>query len=314
MPHHRRLEEPERLWLLSNRTQHGEFLLRPDRECCRIIRGCLAREVDRKNVRLVAYAFLSNHFHLVARFPESNCSQFMRDFQGELSRRINIHRERDGTIFPRPYHGQAILDAETLVDKIGYTAHNPVRHGLVTDGGDWPGVVSAEYHRSGEPLVGQWLDYNRWHNLSRRKDPPPRSEAMVEYTVELAVPDCLPGDDPEARREGLVDQLETHRRRFCEQAGMTGRHRRNRTSTFKRVDWRTREPIEEGWCETRRACAGKNAEGIADYLERRRNIDEAYRDAAEAWKRGEDAVFPPGTYPPGRARCVECAEARAPPD
>jgi len=313
MPHHRRLEEPDRYFLLSNRTQRGEFTLRPDRECCRIIRGCLARECRRKNVELVSYSFLSNHFHLVARFPEGNRLAFMRDFQGELSRRLNSYRGRSGTLFPKPYHAQALLDVETMLDQIGYTAANPVRHGLVADPGDWPGVVSFENHRDEAPLEGRWLDHNRWHNLQRRQEPPPRCEAMVEYTLDLHVPDRFPGETREERRKTMLEHIERARRRFVEEAGLDGRRRRKPTSRFQRVEWRRRESINEGWCDIRRACAGSEADAVAGYLDRRRRIDEAYREAAEAWRSGQEAAFPTGTYPPGQAQCVKDPHARAPP-
>ncbi|MFB6350260.1 MAG: transposase [Bradymonadaceae bacterium] len=94
MGHYGRLEEPNRWYIISNRTHRGEFVFRPDEECRRIIKGCLAREVERKNVRLAAYIFPSNHFHLVAGFPEANRAAFMRDFQGELSRRITDRLQR----------------------------------------------------------------------------------------------------------------------------------------------------------------------------------------------------------------------------
>lgn len=314
MPHHRRFEEPDRYLLVSNRTLGGQFLLRPDRECTRIIRGNLAREVERKGVQLVAYAFLSNHFHLVARFPEANCADFMRDFQGELARRLNTFRGRQRPVFPVPFHHQAILDVETLLDKISYTATNPTRHGLMADPGHWPGAVSWAHHHSGEPLEGQWLDHRLWHNLTRRQTTPPRREAMVDYQVELHLPPCLPGANEAERRETLCEHLEQGRRRFCEEAGLEGRHRRPRASHFRRVSWETERAIEEEtWSGPRRACAGKDPEGVAAYLERRRAIDETYRSAAEDWKAGQAATFPVGTYPPGRARPVEQLEARAPP-
>jgi REP element-mobilizing transposase RayT len=314
MPYHRRVEEPGRYFFLSNRTGHGTFLLRPDDECCRIIRGCLARECRRKGVELVAYAFLSNHFHLVARFPNSNRGAFMRDFQGELSGRLNRYRDHHESVFPTPYHSQTILDEDVLLDKIAYTAANPVRHGLVADPANWPGVGSIASHREDTPLVGRWLDHNRWHNLQRRQETPPRQEAMVEYTCPLHVPETLSGASRTDRRETIVEHIEQTRQRFVREAGLDGRRRRPSASRFKRVDWRRRETIDESWWNVRRVCAGCDADAVAGYLEKRRKIDEKYRRAAEARKQGGDAAFPRGTYQPGHARCVERAGARAPPD
>jgi len=313
MPHYRRLEEPDRYYLISNRTHRGEFLFRPDEECNRIVRGCLARQVVRKNVRLVAFVFPSNHFHLVAGFPDRNRAAFMRDFQREVSRRITDYRGCDGEVFPKRYHPRAMLDGERLLDAISYTVNNPVRHGLVTHPEAWPGVESSEQSLAGEPLVGKWLDHNKWHNLKRRKDPPPRSEAMVEYRAEMHVPECLPGTSEKERRQAMREAIEEDRREFCQEAGLDRHRRPDEPSDYTRVDWQTQQPIDEDWCEVRKVCAGSEPARVAGYLEKRREIDVLYRHGAEQWKAGQEATFPIGTYPPGQARPVEQSEPRAPP-
>lgn len=314
MPHHRRVEEPDRYWLLSNRTHEGKFLFRPDDECCRIARGCLAWWADQRDVRLVAYVFLSNHFHLVAGFPKANRGDFMRDFQGELSSRIKDHRpDHDGQVFSKPYHDLALLDPESLLNRISYTVNNAVRHGLVTHAEAWPGVCSVERHRDEEPLVGRWLDSNKWYNLSRRKNPPSRQEAMVEHAVDLHIPESLPGDTDAERREAMLDKIEEDRTRFCKETGLQRHLRPDDPTRFKESDWRKRESIEETWCKKRKLCAGSDPGAVADYIQERRNIDESFREAAEDWKAGHKATFPAGTYPPGRSKPVMDQAARAPP-
>lgn len=318
MANHRRVEEPDRYYLLSNRVHEGQFLFRPDRECCRILKGCLARYVVRKNVRLVAYGFPSNHFHLVAGFPDRNRAAFMREFESELSYRINKYRGRSDSIFTKTYHPKTIIGSEALLDKISYTVNNPVRHGLVTHPEAWPGPTSITQHREDTPLVGHWLDRNKWYNLRRRKDPPPRREAMIEYRADLHVPECLPGEDAEERRQSIRARIEQDRKKFCKEAGLD-RHRRSKNPEYYRgVDWRQTQEIDEDWCNIRKACEADRDDDeadriVAEYLEWRREIDRQYRAAAEAWKNGEEATFPIGTYPPGRAQCVEQLEARAPP-
>jgi len=309
-----RYEEPDRYFLLTNRVEQGRFLFRPDQECRRIAKGCLAWAADKCNVRLVAYIFISNHFHIVAGFPDCNRGEFMREFQGEFSDRIGDHREEyDGSIFTESYHPTSILDPESLLDEISYTVNNAVRHGLVTDPEAWPGVCSFENLRDGTPLVGQWLDHNRWHNLSRRKDPPPRRAAMVEHVVDLHIPECLPGDSEEERRQGLLERIEKDRKRFCfEAAGLERHFRADNPQTYTESDWRTTRSLEDE-AKPKKACVAKDAGKVADYLEDRRDIDEEYRDAADKWKAGRRATFPVGTYPPGCAQPVEKLQARSPP-
>ena len=308
-----RLEEPDRYYLISNRIHRGEFQFRPDDECKRILKGCLAREVHRKNVRLVAYIFPSNHFHLVAGFPDQNRAAFMREFQKEVSRRITTLRGCDGEMFPKRYDPRVLLDAEVLLDRISYTVNNAVRHGLVTHPEAWPGVGCIEQIREDKPLVGRWLDHNEWHNLKRRQETPPKSEAMIEYEVDLHIPECIPGGDEAERRQTMLDKIEEGRQQFCEEAGLDRHRRPADPDQYTRVDWRTQKSIDEDWCSTRKACAGSDPGKVAGYLEKRRETDKLYRHAAEQWKHGEEATFPVGTYPPGQAQPVEQLEPRAPP-
>ena len=309
-----RYEEPERYYLLTNRTEQGRFLFRPDAECRRIAKGCLAWAAEKCGVRLVAYVFISNHFHIVAAFPDASRGEFMREFQGELSGRIGDHREDyDGTVFNDSYHPLPLLDPETLLERISYTVNNAVRHGLVTHPEAWPGVCSFENLRDGTPLVGHWLDHNRWHNLSRRKEPPPRKAAMVEHVIDLHIPECLPGETEQERRRLMLDKIEEERKRFCFEAGIDRHCRPDSPSEFKTMDWRTKQRLEDE-SKPRKACAAKDPSRVADYLEMRRETDADYRAAAEAWKAGEPATFPLGTYPPGCAKLVEELKARAPPE
>ncbi|MFB6350444.1 MAG: transposase, partial [Bradymonadaceae bacterium] len=263
----------------------------------------------------VAYVFPSNHFHLFAGFPEANRAAFMRDFQGELSRRITDYRGCDGEVFPKRYDARAILDAETLLDKISYTVNNAVRHELVSHPQAWPGVGSFDKIRDDEPLVGRWLDCNKWHNLKRRQSPASRSEAMVEYTADLHVPTDIRGDSEAERRQTMLETIEEGRQEFCRQQTSLDRHRHpDDPDTYTRVDWRTQQTIDEEWCTIKKVCAGTEPGKVADYLERRRKVDKLYRHATEQWKKGEPATFPVGTYPPGQAQPVEQLAPRAPPN
>lgn len=301
-----RVVESDRYYLLTNRCLLGMFLLRPDDECNRILRGCLARAAEKYNVELVCYVFLSNHFHLIARFPDLNMAEFMEELQSQIASRINKHRGRKGTFFPQRYDDQAILDDETLLDKICYVVNNPVKDRLVPSAEEWPGVTSMDVHESDGVLEGQWLNGRRWYNLKRRKGDHEREEAMDVHRVELHLPDALDGETREERRQALVELVTDDRHRIW--ASTTGdRNRAPRTpkrGELLSASWseRAEEPFDP--FKRRRLCMGYTMDGIRDYREMRRQINRDYRDASRAWRRREVREFPHGTYPPGWRHCV----------
>jgi len=67
---------------LTSRTLHGRFLLRPGRNLNEILVGILGRAQRRYDVSIYIGAFLSNHFHLLARFETPHqLSGFMQYFK-----------------------------------------------------------------------------------------------------------------------------------------------------------------------------------------------------------------------------------------
>jgi len=309
MPRPLRHQQADTYYLITNRCMDGMFFLRPDRECRRIIKGCLARAADTHDVRLVCFVFPSNHFHLIGGFPKLNRDAFMADLTGQISTRINSLRGRSGPMFPQRYDDQALLDDASLRQAVTYVLNNPVKDRLVPRADAWPGVTSIDQHRTGEPLVGRWLNHARWTKLRRRKADHERREAMETHRVELHVPDAFTGDTLDERRESLLAAVEDDRERIHAEAEQTigspprfvGRpaivqqHWRDRP-TDSDIDGRSRS--------RRKLCKANKPERVDDYRRAHRLRSDAYRQAVDALHDGEPDEFPTGMHPPGRARCV----------
>ena len=147
-----RFVEADKYYFITNRCVMGLFAMRPDDEARRIIKGCLARAADKHDVELVCFMFMSNHFHLIARFPDRTLSEFMCEFQTQISNRLNDYRGRSGSLFPERFDAKALLDEKAVREKVCYTLNNPVRAGLVRQASNWPGVSSMEEH------LDEWFD------------------------------------------------------------------------------------------------------------------------------------------------------------
>lgn len=298
--------DPDKYYMLTNRTEDGTFYFRPDEECTRIIGGLLAKWADHHDVQLVCFVFMSNHFHIIARFPDRNMAEFMRDLQRGLVDRINdIRGDRDGSMFPESYDDEALLDANVLLDKISYVANNPVKAGLVLEAGKWPGITSQDCHTEGGKFSGEWHDSNHWHNLKRQEADHDREEALVEYTVDLHIPECLHGETRAQRRQTIVSAIEADRKRLRRERTIERREVVGKDEV-KKVPWRRTQPLEEPGEEESPLCVATQKEAIESYREQREGIDAHYEAALDQmYDPDKTARFPVGTHKPGLNRPVE---------
>jgi REP element-mobilizing transposase RayT len=126
-----RIQEKRAIHFVTNRCFQQRFLFRPSKEVNRIILGCLAREAAKHHVRLFAFVFMSNHFHMLLQAFFLNLPEFMRDFQPSVARDLNRLHGRDGKLFERRYSSEPVLDDEAFLDRLNYTLNNPCNDDLV---------------------------------------------------------------------------------------------------------------------------------------------------------------------------------------
>jgi len=307
MPRPIRHVREDHYYLLTNRCLLGQFVMVPDDECRRIIKGCLARAAAAHDVELVCFVFLSNHFHIIARFPRLNMSEFMGQLQGQIAGRLNNLRDRDAPVFPYRFDDQALLDEAILRDKIAYVLNNPVKDQLVSTAEDWPGVTSMRLHcEENSTLEGRWLNHTEWRKYRRRKDDYDRSVAMEHHDVELHYPHALAGDGADERRRSLVELVEQDRNRLHREWSAESRPDEvvvGADAIVEQFDWwdRPDEPPDSG---RRHLGVASEADEIRAYHERRRKISENYRRTSADWPECRLEDFPHGTYPPGEQHCV----------
>ena len=74
---------------VTTRTIQSRLLLTPTPQLNRIIIGALARAARRYEVGVVAFSFLSNHFHLLVRVKDvERLASFMGFFNSKLAREV----------------------------------------------------------------------------------------------------------------------------------------------------------------------------------------------------------------------------------
>ncbi len=132
----------KRHYFITNRTLNEHFWLVPDLETNNAILRALGAALRRYRVRLVAFVFMSNHFHLVVQVEEDVVSDFVGLLQSRIARILNPRLGRRGAFWQRRFSAIPIVDAAALQERIQYTVLNPVRAGLVSTIDEWPGIVS----------------------------------------------------------------------------------------------------------------------------------------------------------------------------
>jgi len=86
--------------------------------------GIFAREYD---VTIIAYDFLSNHFHLIVKTKDP--TPFMHAFRISYSRYFNFKYKSIGCVGNRSFVCVEIKSNEQLVKKLIYVLRNSIRHG-----------------------------------------------------------------------------------------------------------------------------------------------------------------------------------------
>src|SRR5512143_1941609 len=109
-------------YLLSRRCSEGRFFLRPSAAVNAIVRYCLALAAERFGIVLHAFAFLSNHYHLVATDLSGQLPLFMHDLDLLLARALNaLHGHFENFWAPGTYSEVALTTADTVLEKMAYT-------------------------------------------------------------------------------------------------------------------------------------------------------------------------------------------------
>lgn len=184
----RRIQKPDAMYLVTNRTIDDQPFMQPSRRVNEIIRNNLAWAAARRNIELYVYGFLPNCFFMLVAAPELNLGRFMGDFQGLTATQINKELNRNGSFFDGSYDDSHVLDEGAIMDQLRCILSVHAAEYATLDG---PKPVSSwPLHQSGEPLVGEREDRELYRNIKRSNpgisDDEARRLATTTYTVELA--------------------------------------------------------------------------------------------------------------------------------
>jgi len=157
-----RMYEPGRIYFVTIRCFQGRLLLRPSLQTNDVLGGVLARAVQRNAIELFAFAFASNHLHMLVRAPNGNVPEFMRYLLTNISKKVGRLVGWKGGFWERRYSAEPVLDEGALLSRVRYIISHGVKEGLVRRCTDWPGLNSLP------ELLGRPARSFRWFNWTRR--------------------------------------------------------------------------------------------------------------------------------------------------
>jgi hypothetical protein len=280
------------------RAIHGRLLLRPGHSLNEIIIGALARSKQLYGVRLIAFSFVSNHFHLHLEVDDAHqLARFMCHFSSKLAREVGRLTGWREKIFGRRY--QAILvspEEAAQIERLTYVLSHGAKEGLVDSPRDWPGVHSVRAMLGEEELKGYWFDRTKEYAARHRRE---KFDPMKYATPETLTLDPLPcwkhlADKERCNRvAALVAEIEKQAAARREETGIPSlgakailtQNPQSRPRHSKRSPSPFCHAASKGWRQLLRTAY---AEFVA-----------AFRRAAERLKRGDrDVRFPQGSFPP----------------
>jgi putative transposase len=290
--------EKDTLVEITTRCFQSQYLLTPSPLLNEIILGVLARAANEHEVGVVAYAFLSSHYHLLVRVHDAEqLAGFAGYFNSNVAREINRLRGRKGHFWEDRYHAILVSGEEAAqIDRLIYVLSNGVKEGLVERVMDWPGVHAAPALLDGGPVKGTWFDRTRECSARCRREAFDARRFAEPQVLELVSLPCWDGLSPEVRRSrvaGLIDQIEAEAAAFRKASGLepVGREAIERQNPFERPKKPKKSSAPRFHAFTKKA---------------RRQLYEAYaifvaafREAAEKLRAGDRmARFPTGSFPP----------------
>jgi REP element-mobilizing transposase RayT len=275
---------PGQFYMITRRCAQRQLLLRPDRETNNAFTYCLIEAALRCQVEVLLTCAMSNHHHTViydrwGRYPE-----FVEHFHKMFARSQNALRGRWENLWSSEQVCVVkLVDRAAVLDKLVYTATNPVQDHLVDRVHHWPGVNGLA-----ALLAGRSLRATRPLHFFRPDGPMPEVvEMRLTIPPELG-PAAAVLAELRDRVRAVEVELEAERRR-------TGRRVMGRRAVLAQ-SWRWQPTSVAPRRNLRPRVATRNKWARVEALLRNRAFVEDYVHARARWREGAPVAFPPGTY------------------
>lgn len=276
----------------------GRQLLRPSPALNDVALGVLARAARIASLLVHAFAFLSNHYHLLVWVADAQqLARFMNYLNSNLAREAGRLVQWREKFWGRRYQAVIVSEEEAAqVARLHYILAHGVKEGLVASPLDWPGVHCAQALCEGATVSGRWHD-RTLECRARRKSVPLDAESFIEREELCLAPlpcwNALPPEEYRARVQELIEGIEAEGRVRQEE---TGKPPLGRDEVCRQNPHHQPKRIMKGPAPLVHAVAPAVRRSLRSaYFAFR----DAYRFAAARLRAGAiDFEFPAGAFPP----------------
>ena len=275
---------PDRFYMITRRCTQQQFLLRPDAETNNAFTYCLAEAAQRFGIVVMLTCAMSNHHHTVIYDPRGTVIEFVEHFHKMFAKCQNVLRGRSENMWAsRPVSIVRLADNDGVIDRLVYTATNPVKDRLVERVCHWPGVNGFSALVNQRPLRAR-----RPHYFFRDDGTMPETA-----TLHLVIPPKLGNSK---------DILRTLRKRVAEVEKTEAAERRKNgrrvlgRGRVRRQSWRDSPKSDAPRRGMNPRVAARDKWARMEALMRNRVFLADYRIARAALLAGTPIPFPIGTY------------------
>ncbi len=275
---------PGSFYKITRRCTQRQCLLHPNPVTNEIFLYCLAEAAQRFDIEVMLPTALSNHHHTDIFDRHGNVIPFVEHFHRLLAKSMNAYLGRSENFWSSEQVSIVrIEDPADVIDKLVYTALNPVAADLVERVADWPGVSGLE-----DLLAQRTITVKRPSCFFSANGSMPET-----VTLSLVIPPEL-GDSDAIRRE-LRERVAAGELRLAAERTQAGRRVLGRRGILKR-SWRDFPATEAPRRGLRPRFAARSRAVLEAAIQRYHEFLCAYRQARRAWLEGEAPHFPAGTY------------------
>jgi REP element-mobilizing transposase RayT len=288
---------PRQFYLITRRCTQRQFLLRPDPATNNAFLYCLIHAALRCEVEVVLPCAMSNHYHVVVYDRAGRYPEFIEHFHKLMARSQNALRGRWENFWSSEQTCVVkLVGREAVLDKLVYTATNPVLDHLVERVHHWPGVNGLS-----ALLNGRRLRATRPLHFFRPDGAMPDAlELALTIQAELGPADAMLSE--------LRDRVRRIEEERAAERQRTGRRLYGRRAVLAQ-SWSDQPASHEPRRNLRPRIATRCTWARLEAVLRDRAFVVDYADARGRWRDGAAAVFPPGTYWLQRFASVPIREA-----
>jgi REP element-mobilizing transposase RayT len=288
---------------IVTRTLQGRFLLRPSPRMVLILQGILARALHRYGIKLHAFFFASNHYHLIVTIPDLGAlAQFECYINGNTAREASRLVDWEGKFWSRRYRSIEILDGDAQVERLAYVLEHGAKEGLVADPREWPGATGIHALLHGGPVQGIWVDRTALFNARRQGKNVTGAPAAAEddfteptefHLTPLPCWSWMSEAERRQRTENMIEEIvaKTAKKNMAEGRSPMGAEAVQQVDPHSHPDSPKKSNAPP--------CHASDPESWIDFVRRLRDFTHEYREASYQWLRGStDVAFPEDCFLP----------------